>query len=314
MSEWDDILHEASFAGVIFPVGRRSVEGGRASATRRYPFRDGQDIEDTGREPYALEYEVPLFASVDASHYPDTYEQLRAAFDDPESQGFGELVDPEIGPIFVKVKFPWRWETTPEERDGGRFSVRFEEVSNDPIVFSVRPTDPEAQARLAAEALDAALADGGISEADILADWDSAGLGLEIGFSAEDTLFVSVVDDFFATLDEAAMAGDDLAAELDVFRNRIDRVNNFSAEREVESWSIISSSARLTGSVSEATEKKISRAKRIVEYRVPVEMSIYDVANILYGDPARATEIQQRNPSDRPLFLKAGTTLRVLES
>ena len=313
MSEWDDILHEASFAGVEFPVSKRSVEGGRSSAARKYPFRDGQDLEDTGREPYAIEYEIPLFASIDPIHYPTTYEQLRAVFDDPESQGFGELVDPEIGPIFVKVKFPWRWETTPDERDGGRFAVRFEEVSNDAIVFAIRP-DPDAQARLAAEELDASLADAGITDAEILADWSDAGVGLDPDFAIEDTLFVSVVDDFFATLDEGAMAGDEIAANLDVIRTRIDRVNSFSAAREVENWSVVSSSAQLTSSVTEATESKVARAKRIVEYRVPTEMSVYDVANILYGDPGRAGEIEERNPHPSPLFYEAGLTLRVLES
>src|SRR5687768_3286370 len=130
MGLWEQQLHEASLGGVAFPVASRRITGGRAYAPRKYPHRDGQDVEDTGREPYTFELEVPLFADVDAAHYPDTYEALRLVVDDEADRGELEYVDVELGPVPVKVR-QWNWSQTARERDGGVFSVVLEERTHE---------------------------------------------------------------------------------------------------------------------------------------------------------------------------------------
>src|SRR5690348_11856886 len=134
---WEEDLQEASFAGVEFPVATRKKSGGRARARRRYPNRPGQSIEDQGREPVTYSLEIPLFASVDSSHYPGVAQRLFAAFDDPETAGIAEYVDPEDGPIQAAV-ISHNWVSAADERDGGRLTLELEEVTFDDQVLVLR--------------------------------------------------------------------------------------------------------------------------------------------------------------------------------
>lgn len=313
---WDEILHEASFDGVRFPVTRRTVRGGRRFARHTRVYQDGQETEDTGRKAYVFDLEIPIYNGVDGVEYPTLSDQLRAVLDDPDTKGEGEYVDHILGPVNVKVA-DWSEEDDAQKRDGTYLKLTLEERSNDAQVLRIlADIDPRAAAESLADAVDIALGSLGVSEEAVLSDWASAGVGL----SGEDlefptgSLFLTIVDNFFATIETGAMAADEIAAVVDAHRSRLDRLLNFSPVREVSGWSATVSIQRLADSMSQGAERVFDSAPPIVEWVVPAPMSHFEIAGYLYGDPRRADEIVRRNPVRYPLFYTPGRTIHVLAS
>lgn len=312
MADLFDDLNEAKLGGVPFPVGARKLSGGRAFARRRYPYRDGQSTEGTGREPYKFDLTVPLFADVDPEHYPNVYEQLRAQLDEPDQSSRIEYVDPELGPLFVQV-VDWTWNQTAEQRDGGRYEIQLEEVSHDDFVFSTRVQDDRAAADLQAELVDTTLEDVGITDADVTSALSDAGAPLGDGDAFEaGAATSSLLDGFTAALDDGAMAADELASRLDTLRTRLGAIGSMEALGTVDGWPAIQALSRLTAAVTQIAEAAIASAVPVVLYDVPQPMSAWEIAVALYGDGERGEEVARRNPSREVLSYRSGTQLRVL--
>lgn len=312
MADLFEDLNEARLGGVVFPVGSRSISGGRAFARRRYPFRDGQATEGTGREPYKFSLGVPLFADVDPEHYPSVYEQLRAQLDDPDVSGRMEYVDPELGPINVQV-VDWTWKQTAEQRDGGLFDIDLEEVSFDDAVFSTRSIDDRGAASLAAELVDTTLEDVGISNADVSAALADAGVPVSDGEPLLDGApTVSLLDGFTDTLDDGALEADALASSVDTLRIRLGAIGDLPALGTIDGWPAIQALSRLTAAVSDIAAAALASTVPVVFYAVPDSMSAFEIAVALYGDGARGEEVMRRNPSRDGLSYRPGTQLRVL--
>lgn len=312
---WDETLQPASFAGIEFPVASRSLGGGRALARKRYPNRPGQSVEETGREPYTFELEIPLFADVEPEHYPNTFESLRYAFDDPDTGALAEYVDPELGPLQAQVD-TWTWRTAAGARNGGVLTVKLEEVSHEDFVLTTSTRDAQRSAEDAAAEIDERIGDLGISEEDLEQSFLAGGVPLSEDekdklsgelWSTQVTRFVESIEDGISTAEE-------MAARLDGMRRRIDILVNLPGMQAPAAAFAHHAAMRLGASLVEMGDELVSRAPPLVEHIILSEQSVYEVASQLYGSPDRAAEILQRNPSPSPLFLPAGTRLVVLSS
>lgn len=315
MAIWDEILQEASFADIEFPVSQRKVSGGRALARRRYPNRPGQAIEDQGREPYSFQLEVPLFASMDPDLYPATYEQLRAAFDDPETYGEAEYVDPELGPLRAKV-VSWTWSQSADERDGGRLTFDLEEISFDDQVFALRVGggDPQGVAAEQARVLDEGLGSAGVDEGDLGKGFAAAGVKLTedeaehlAGELWSTQLFV-----FVEALDDGLASAEGLAARVDTIRGRVNVLLEQPLMQGAAATPLAHAAARFADALGSIAERVVAEAPPLVEVTLADTISVYELAVQLYGEVGRADEILQRNPTSSPLFLQRGTVLTVL--
>lgn len=314
MATWDDTLQPASFDGIEFPVSSRSVSGGRAWARRRYPNRPGQGSEDTGREPYRFELEIPLFHGVNSGHYPTLFEQLRAAFDDVETTGEAEYVDPLIGPVNAKVSEPWQWVESADQRDGGILRVVLEEVTFDDQLVTIGVGDPRATAESQAETLDSALEDFGIAEADLEEDFVAAGAPLtedELD-RGDGTMWATQVTRFVEGLEDGFESAEEVADRVDTIRRRLDVMANREELQSPAGVHALHAAMRLGVALTDVGARAVIDAPPLVVHRVATRMSIYEVASLLYGTADRAEEILQRNPQQAPLFLAAGTELVVL--
>lgn len=312
---WAENLQLASFDGVAFPVRTLERSGGRAKVRHRYPYRDAQDVEDTGREPYAWTIEIPLFAGmspVDVGRplYPDTYELLRFLFDDPDTLGEAEYVDPELGPFDVAV-ISHTWRANADARNGGVYTLQIEEVSADPFPYSITEgSGSRSSAEQAAADADLAIV-GVVTEDEIAQAWEDDGVAVEDGSFDPGAIFTGLVDDFFNTIQDASLAADDVAAYVDRVRYRIDRVLRFDAMREASRWSIVASLNRLSDTLTQAGEEAQASRPTIVDFVVPWVMSADEVALQLYGDVSRAEEIVRRNPTRDPNAYQTGRVLKV---
>jgi prophage DNA circulation protein len=312
MADAFETLNDASLGGIVFPVGARNISGGRAFARRRYPFRDGQSTEGTGREPYKFSLTVPLFVDVDPSHYPDVYEALRAQLDEPDLSSRIEYVDPELGPLFVQV-VDWTWKQTAEQRDGGRFEIELEEVSFDDFVFSTRVQDDRGAADLAAEIVDTTLEDVGVSDADVISALAAVGAPLGDGEAFDPgAATAGLLGNFTSALDDGVLAADELATRLDTLRLRLEAIGSLPELGTVAGWPAVQALSQLTAAVTQVADAALAASVPVVYYDVTESMSAWEIAVALYGDGERGEEVLRRNPSRESLCYRPGAQLRVL--
>jgi len=189
---WTTNLIDVSLAAgeteIVFPLADRQMGGGRDWASRKFPYRNGQEDEDTGARPRDISYSIPLFRDVEPEHYPSTMNDLVEFFESDEVKGRATLTDPEFGPMPVRL-VSYQWSTTSKERDGGRLELIFETLGDEnPVVGS--GAAGEADAVGDADALDTALADAGLEPKDTAEVMRDSGVAideterLELGLSA----------------------------------------------------------------------------------------------------------------------------------
>lgn len=316
-----ELLHEAALDGITFPVSSREVKGGRSFGRHRFPFRDGQITEPTGREPYTFELTCPLYATTDVANYPDLWpgrwEELRHLLEDPEKGGEFEYTDPVYGPIPVIVS-DWQESSDAERRNGITLHLTIEERQLDerierPEILVFADRDARGQAESLATEVDSGLANANISDDDLASAFADAGVPLTDNDPiTEGRTFFSLVDEFGDALDEGAIAQDEIAARLDALRSRIDAVMSFDPMISAANWSTVIAAQQLIASCTDMAERASAKAPPVEDYYVADEKSVYDISAELYGTPARANDILTRNRIPNPLFIPAGTVLRVL--
>lgn len=311
---WEELLAPASLGGVELPLSRRRVRGGRDFARKRLPYVSGQEVEDTGRQPRSLEVTAELFNDMDEDGlYPERYEELISVLQDDTDQSEVEWNDPVFGPIQVKV-VSWDSEENAEERDGARVNISMEEVGfldTVDLQFSLLTTSDRSRAETDGAEFDALIDELAITGGDIDAAWSDAGFAREPG---ETTSFADQVSDLSGALDAGAQRADQVQALVNVRQARVQAVLELSSARAANGWELIDLGSRLIDSVAAIGEEVLQRQARIIQFTTVAPVtSIFELAAQLYADRSRAEEIRQNNPVVAPLFIPAGTVLRVLE-
>lgn len=129
-------LPHGSYEGVVFAVLDISIETGSAGARHQFPYRPGQKIELTGREPVTGSMTAAMFNSLtqfkgggNNGMFPAGITVLRQKV---QSQKLGKLVIPTFGTIeraWVKLSE----KATAIARNGVYITLRFEEDSAEAI-------------------------------------------------------------------------------------------------------------------------------------------------------------------------------------
>lgn len=307
-----DELHDASFDAIKFDLEEREVSGGRAFARRRYPYRDGQSVEDTGRDPYHFSLTIPLFEDIDPTHYPDRYNQLRAVFDDPSTQGEAEYVDPELGPLRCKV-VRWTWQQTSEARHGGRFRLELEEVSFDDVVFAILPSlDARSTASLDSILLDDTLRELGVEDDEVLNAMALQGLPVSDDELGNYGPCESVAVSAFRAIDEEGATVDEMQTAVGILQRRLDAVTELDAMQDPSAYAVLRLVSSVISAVSLAAEEAGANAANVMTYETTAVLSAWDLAVLLYEDGSRAEELVARNPTRNPLAYPVGYSFRFL--
>ncbi len=135
---WRDNLLDCTFRGIAFDVVRVGDSASRAVAEHAYPYLDGADVEDLGRDARRVQIEAILYGD----DYDLQLQELLAALDTP---GAGELVHPVFGTMRVQVRrYDIRHDA--EATDQCTLSIEFSETRESAAVFSARPALQKAQA------------------------------------------------------------------------------------------------------------------------------------------------------------------------
>lgn len=311
MGLWEELLQPATLGEVELPVGRRRITGGRTIARKELPYVGGQEVEGMGRRARRLEVEVELFADVDEALYPERYEQLVTVLDSEDATTTWN--DPVWGPIQVAVT---QWDAVEDARarDGVTISIALEEVGFDQQPSQAESwlfvTSDRSRAETDGDELDATIAEVGITDREIAAAWAAAGHARK---AAESLRFARQVVALIEDIDDAPQDAEAIAAKVDRVRARLESVVRLAQSRTSAAWPVLERGMRLIDTVVRIGDAAIARQGRIVIHTTKGMTSIYELASQLYGDPRRVDEILRRNPLPRPLFIPAGTVLRVLE-
>lgn len=316
MALWDEILNPSTLGGIPIPVASRRLTIGRDAARHKLAFRPGQIVEDTGRMPFAIEVEVPLFASLDPSYYPDGYRKIAALLEESETEL--DFEDPLFGTLTVKA-FQVECSESADERDGVRMTLRLEEATplSDVQFLFAAATDPASAARSAAEELDEALEILGVTGDDVYGSFGDAGFPLGIDERAALTagdVFLGLTSLLLQVFDGTQVSALVAASAVDTFRARVEAIRNLDVIAQPSGWDVLRATSELTGSMTEVAENNASRTPPILPFIVPFDCSVYELASLLYGDANRVSEILRNNSIRQPLFVAKGTTLRMAAS
>lgn len=318
---WSQILQTCKLGGLELPVATLRRTGGFSFARQKYPFRPGQDVEDTGREPLRFTLTVPLFEGMTleggSALYPGRYEELMFLCVDSARAGEVEYIDPVLGPYRVKIA-TFNADDNSNDRDGGLFTIELEEriAEEESLRLTLSETGGNALSRASelGEDVDARLEERGVTKSDLSQGFKDAGYPLEGEEVAwpEGEVFSSAVTSGFAAMSAGALAVDDVAAQVDRFTGRVDAVLAFDALEELDAWSARSSLVRLRETFSRAAERLVaSDSRRITTFVTTGSTNLYRIAQQLYGDARQADSIARLNAIANPLAIPAGTTLRV---
>lgn len=285
-------------------IADRRVESGRQFARYRYPYRNGQGIEDIGRKIYIWTLKIPLFAGVNPAHYPGTLDSIIKLIDSDKTRGEVEYIDPEWGPFDVKIA-EWTWETVPDQRNGGILTLTIEERSFDQSI-----EDNLNKPELAKRALATKMA----ARSDYLLN--VAGVKLPKVSDKTDLTLTEMWQKLQDELDTQALAVDDIAARIDEVYLVGQDVYNFSAEDEIERFSLHNSITDFLGAAEDVGNDSgdTPPGEKLVTKILPDTMSMYQIAQWLYNDPVRADEIVFNNPTSNVLAYPRGSEIKVFES
>lgn len=311
---WEEMLQPARLAGVELPIERRRISGGRDVARKSLPYVSGQETEDTGRKPRIIEADIALFSDMQEDDlYPERYEALISVLQDDTEQSSVVWDDPVWGAINVKV-MSWDADETAEDRDGVRISLTMEEdgfLDSEDLQISLLGISDQGRAETDAAELDAQLSDAGISDADIDDAWEAAGFPRE---PSETTSFADGISNLSRSLNAGAQTAQTAKASVNRIQARLQAAMAIPAARVASAWSVLDLGMRLVDASAAMGAEVIAKQARQIEYTTTSRMSVFEIANELYGDPSRVDEILRANPQQHPLFIPAGVVLSVLET
>lgn len=290
---WETTLLTASLGYVEFPLSERQVSTGRNFARNVYPYRDGQGVEDLGRKVYQFNLTLPLFRGVDEALYPDTYLRLIAIIEDDDLRGEVEYVDPEFGPINVKI-IDYSWHTAGERRDGGVLTIQLEERGFEQSLLNelghFKNSGPSRAQKYAEDA-----------------DFEIAQTGESVDFS-----LTAAYQSFQAAIDEGALRTDEIAAQLDELYLVAQKAIAFSALDEIQRFSLYNSVIDFLGAAEDIAEDTSDKSvgAALIEVVLPDDMDMFQVAARYLKDSDRAEEVAFHNPGN-PLLYPRGSRVSV---
>ena len=123
-----DLIPEASYRGIRFPLETADVDGGTDFAQHVAYRRRGADMEPTGLKAYKGSLTIPLINSGPlveryGTLWPDMRYELVTEFSD---HPIGTLVHPTWGSLEVAI-LSWSAKDSPDLRNGQRLTVQWQE-------------------------------------------------------------------------------------------------------------------------------------------------------------------------------------------
>lgn len=292
-----DNLPRAAFMGIEFPVKAMRVRGGLRYHVHEYPHVGGGDLEKLGRRLYEVEAQVTFQTISNAAGvagfgawgpiWPGRLALLRSVFEREET---GTLIIPSIGAMRAAC-IDWDQELTAKMRSGEDATFKFIEDQE------------QAFAMMNMVSLDISSLSRNVEVFETKAD--------DHGFprTLTDEL-LGAVNAVLAIYDQADLAQMLIASKIGMvaalckeFDSRVD------AFKDPANWEVLEAMKDLWAS-AQALADNNEEAVAFGAYRVPVLMTISEVATAIYGSTERSVELLQLNPIENAFEVKPETRVR----
>lgn len=289
---WDNNLQTAKYRGMEFHVQRINDELARRIAEYKFPYVDGADLEDRGREPRTTTLTAVF-------HGPDYVTDLGQFMQLVDSTKSGTFRHPLLGTWQAKVR---RIGVAHEDTARDMATVDVEVIEDGtrtdlPTLFSVQQqTEAVDTQQTAVTAAGAALPPKSNLQAvkDALSDLNDA------------------VDDLQQTVNDAVAQVDNAINEVrSRAQDAIDKVRNLYESTVLEAYSVVKEVNQLVHNCQQLAEAATSAVPTMIEKVIEAEQTAAQVAMDLYGDASRATEFEDLNRLRHPGRITPGTKLRV---
>jgi prophage DNA circulation protein len=289
---WKDQLQQAEFAGVAFDVQRISDELARRVAQYKYPYVDGADLEDRGREPRT----TTLTAVFLGPEYESDLGEFMLAIDTEDS---GTFKHPILGQWKAKVR---------------RIGIAHEDTARDMATVDVEVIEDGTRTQLPTLFSLTQLATA-INTQQVAVTAAGAALPSKPNLSS----VTQALQDLNDAVDDLQDAVDDAVATVENAVNdvraraqaAIDAVRNLYASTVLEAYSVVKEVNDLVYKSQQLAESATAAVPTMVEHVIGAQQSAAQVAHELYGDASRATEFEDLNRLRHPGRISSGTRLRV---
>lgn len=292
-----DVIPEASYRGILFPVESADVDGGTDFVEHTAYRRRGADMEPAGLKAYKGSLTIPLLNTGPlvqryGTLWPDLRTDLVQMFSD---HPIGTLIHPTWGSLEVAI-LSWATKDAPEVRSGQRLTVQWQEhnaslaalitldgsVTTDPTT-TVQSLATTADKLSAGKAGYVPLAPSFISTMTLLES------SLVLPYSEVQGAFSSMFALLNAALSLPSMTGLDAAAAY---------------------ASLLTLRVSLQGYYARFAPG-IAGVRYFV---VPAAMGVCEIAASVYGDISKTSLLYAANSFADPLLVPAGTVVTVLPS
>jgi len=277
---WDRQLDTASFRGVPFEVEQLDDNLVRRIREYRYPWRDGADLDDLGREPRKTQ----LTAIFHGGSYESSLSAFMASVDEGQA---GTFVHPILGQWTARLSIS---------------SIRHSHDHRDAAVVLVEVIEDGTSTKLPELYSVSKLADEVETEATAVTAQNTSSV-------TEVTSAVTEARSFAAN---AADSVDQVTSQVNQVRSKIDTaVAKVRAAVDPNSYRLVRSLKLLAYSCQRLATRVQQIKPVVLEREVGIGMPLQLVAHKLYGDATRASEIRKVNRIRNSLLVPAGTKLRV---
>lgn len=293
---------------IVFPIETISESGGNRIVARERPYRDGAKLDDVGSSPKCWRFDCTFNNTLKEGNseglplYPDVLNELIRSFDEHET---GDLVVPTVGKVRARAKSYTRAESY-EQRDSAKVTFEFEHDNEDKVdatAFNL-PTVRATVVLQAAATTFSAESDASFDAT--LADLNEFAAGLEA--------IASFPSDVLGDLDTQAGI---VAAAADRVAKAFTSKSNNPKEKARSMLSDPDGSVtqrkllQLQDTAWRARAELRDNSPPVVRQVFETAFTIFDVAARLGQDASKLIEL---NPGLDPLFIPAGTVVRVFDA
>ena len=292
-----DVIPEASYRGILFPVESADVDGGTDFVEHVAYRRRGADMEPAGLKAYKGSLTIPLINTGPlvqryGTLWPDLRADLVQMFSD---HPIGTLIHPTWGSLEVAI-LSWSTKDAPEVRNGQRLTVQWQEHN----------------ASLAALiALDGAVTTDPTTTVQSLATTADT-------LSAGKAGYVPLAPVFSATMTalEApeVLAYSEVLAAFSLLFGAISYALTLSSMTGLDAAAAYAALLTLRVATQGYYARFAPGISGVRYFVVPADMGVCEIAASVYGDISKTSLLYAANSFTDPLIVPAGTVVTVLPS
>ncbi len=290
-------LLQGGFEGVSFTVVEASAEGGNDVIEHTAYLRPGSEIEFAGRRAERGKLHIAVLDDIgDGDNWEERYVDIIRKF---RENPIGELTHPLEG-IFDAAIVRWSTSLAPDQRSGVYIDVEWIEhngsIQEQPVLTTMDEDSPSSTVS------QAALADALGTETD---DSGNRLIPTYTEVSSTITEQLEFIESEQRTRSEITAA----------FRTMQEAVDTRLALPELDSATyheVTASLEALKAQILSLRTRYFPSFALESTFVVPTEMTVWEVANLMYGDVGYSNLVLANNSISDPFFIRQGTTLRIL--